>query len=320
MIDYHHAHLDDFKAIQKFIKDYWSHDHILSNDDEVFSHFFLSQKNLQFFIAKESDGDILGILGYITYTQFDTNLNSDIAWLSMWMSKPAQKEPVGIKLIQCLEESLDVDYVASIGVGDQVIPLYHRMGYDTGQMIHLMKPVKEKSNNRTSNFTITDAQDKSNEGTSKKYKSDAYIKEKYLRKKFYDYANFYIYEDNNHLATIVGRVLYDLNSKKNIFRIVDFAGDKKGISIFAKYASFDKFQQKIDFIDVLLSDDSFLEEDTFETCSSQNYLPLYFEPFISEYRKKNYCFKKLNNDITQDLLIITGDCDQERPNKRYNSF
>ena len=91
-------------------------------------------------------------------------------------------------------------------------------------------------------------------------------------------------------------------------------------SCFAKYASFDKFQQKIDFIDVLLSDDSFLEEDTFETCSSQNYLPLYFEPFISEYRKKNYCFKKLNNDITQDLLIITGDCDQERPNKRYNSF
>ena len=69
---------------------------------------------------------------------------------------------------------------------------------------------------------------------------------------------------------------------------------------------------------MLLSDVSFVEDGVFETCTSQNYLPLYFEPFISDYKNKNFCFKKLNKDNIQDLLIITGDCDQERPNKRVN--
>ena len=91
---------------------------------------------------------------------------------------------------------------------------------------------------------------------------------------------------------------------------------KKGISIFAKYVSFRKLPKKTDYIDVLLSETSFIEDNVFETSTIENYLPLYFEPFISDYRKKNFCFKKLNKDNTQDLLIITGDCDQDRPNKR----
>ena len=112
-------------------------------------------------------------------------------------------------------------------------------------------------------------------------------------------------------------MLCDPITQNNIFRIVDFSGDRKGISIFAKYASFIKSPKKIDYIDILLSETSFIEDGIFETCTSQNYLPLYFEPFISDYRKKNFCFKKLNKNASQDLLIITGDCDQERPNKRY---
>ena len=64
----------------------------------------------------------------------------------MWMSKTGLKEPVGIKLIQFLENSLKVDFVASLGVGHQVISLYERMGYSTGSMKHLMRPVSKNLN------------------------------------------------------------------------------------------------------------------------------------------------------------------------------
>ena len=319
MINYIHAKQIDFKQIQKFLKDYWSPDHILVNDDEVFNHFFVYKNQLQFFLAKDSRGSIVGILGYITNSQFDNNLNQDIAWLSMWMSKPSLKEPVGIKLIKFLEDSLDVNYVASIGVGHPVIPIYQRMGYDTGQMFHLMKSVSKKLDDISMNYLITDNPGKAEERTSYEYKSDLYIESKYLRSKFYNYSIFYIYKDNSYISSIIGRVLCDPDSRKNIFRIVDFAGDRKGISIFAKYASFSKLPETIDYIDVLLSEVYFVEDGVFETCTSQNYLPLYFEPFISDYKNKNFCFKKLNKDNIQDLLIITGDCDQERPNKRYNA-
>ena len=319
MINYIHAKQKDFKEIQKFLKDYWSPDHILVNDDEVFNHFFVYKDQLQFFLAKDSRGCIVGICGYITNSQFDSNLNQDVAWLSMWMSKPSLKEPVGIKLIKFLEDSLDVDYVASIGVGHQVIPIYQRMGYDTGQMFHLMKSVSKKLDDISMNYFITDNRDKANERTSYEYKSDLYIESKYLRSKFYNYSIFYIYKDNSYISSIIGRVLCDPNSKKNIFRIVDFSGDREGISIFAKYASFSKLPETIHYIDVLLSEVSFIEDGVFETCTSQNYVPLYFEPFISDYKIKNFCFKKLHKDNIHDLLIVTGDCDQERPNKRYNA-
>jgi len=182
-----------------------------------------------------------------------------------------------------------------------------------------MKSVSKKLDDISMNYLITDNPGKAEERTSYEYKSDLYIESKYLRSKFYNYSIFYIYKDNSYISSIIGRVLCDPDSRKNIFRIVDFAGDRKGISIFAKYASFSKLPETIDYIDVLLSEVYFVEDGVFETCTSQNYLPLYFEPFISDYKNKNFCFKKLNKDNIQDLLIITGDCDQERPNKRYNA-
>ena len=318
MINYSHAKYTDYKEIQNFINEYWASDHILGHDREVFDHFFINRNKLQFFLAKDSKGNIVGILGYITNSQFDQTIKQEIAWLSMWMAKIGLHEPVGIKLLKFLEDNLNVDFVASLGVGNQVIPLYQRMGYETGPISHLMKPVSKKLEDININYLITDNLDKAKERTSYEYKSDHYIEAKYLRSKFYNYSIFYIYKDNSYISSIIGRVLCDPDSKKNIFRIVDFAGDRKGISIFAKYASFARLPETIDYIDVLLSEVSFVEDGIFEACTSQNYLPLYFEPFISDYKEKNFCFKKLNKENTQNLLIITGDCDQERPNQRNN--
>jgi len=129
-----------------------------------------------------------------------------------------------------------------------------------------------------------------------------------------------VYENDFYIASIVGRILYDPTSRKSIFRVVDFAGDSKGLSVFAKNASSNIFFKNIDYIDILLSEILLIEDAVFETCSSQKYLPLYFEPFIGDYRKKNFCFKRFDESKDRNLLIVTGDCDQERPNKRDNTL
>jgi len=64
----------------------------------------------------------------------------------------------------------------------------------------------------------------------------------------------------------------------------------------------------------ILSDISEIEKGIFEICDNQNFLPLYFEPLINKYKVKNFCYKKLT-EVSYGLNIITGDCDQERPNK-----
>ena len=100
MINYSHAKYTDYKEIQNFIKEYWASDHILSHDREVFDHFFININKLQFFLAKDSKGNIVGILGYITNSQFDLTIKQEIAWLLMWMAKIGLHEPVGIKLLK----------------------------------------------------------------------------------------------------------------------------------------------------------------------------------------------------------------------------
>jgi len=316
MIDYSHAEYADYNEIQSFIKEYWASDHILSHDKEVFDHFFVNINKLQFFLAKDSKSNIVGILGYITNSQFDRSIKQEIAWLSMWMVKVGLREPVGIKLLKFLEDNLNVGFVASLGVGSLVIPLYQRLGYETGSMTHLMKSVIKKGQVIDSDYLITQDFHGENETVGIGEKSNLYLKQKYLISNFYDYSIFYVYENDFYIASIVGRILYDPTSKKSIFRIVDFAGDRKGLSIFAENISSSKFFKNIDYIDILLSEILLIEDEVFETCSSQKYLPLYFEPFISDYRKKNFCFKRFKQCKNQNLLIITGDCDQERPNKR----
>jgi len=69
------------------------------------------------------------------------------------------------------------------------------------------------------------------------------------------------------------------------------------------------------FIDILISDLEGLDIGIFSECDKDNYIPLYFEPLISKYMKKNFCYKNLSfRKDSGKPLIVTGDCDQEMPN------
>jgi len=316
MIKYLHADKNDYDGIRSFIRDHWSFDHILVHDNDVFDHFFLDGDIPQYFLAKDESKQIIAILGYITNRQFDGNLEYDVAWLSMWMSKKGLKEPVGILLLQFLEKNLKVDFVGSLGVADRVIPLYERMGYIVGKMQHLIKPVPLKQKNQTFTYSISRNLLNENELGSQIFKSELFLEKKYISSKFYAYDEFAINKNDQKITSIVGRTLYDTSLKRRIFRIVDFSGDINGVSIFADNISSELFTEKIDYVDILLSSGSCIREGVFDLACEDNYLPLYFEPLIIEYTKKNFCYKKINYSIDDNILIITGDCDQERPNYR----
>ena len=109
--------------------------------------------------------------------------------------------------------------------------------------------------------------------------------------------------------------MFNKESNISTFRIVDFSGDIEGISRFVENISNTHFSSKVHFIDILISDLEGLDTGIFTECDKDNYLPLYFEPLIREYKKKNFGYKKLS--LRKDSgkpLIITGDGDQERPN------
>tara|TARA_B100000315_G_C14534625_1_gene567845 strand:+ start:1197 stop:1574 length:378 start_codon:yes stop_codon:yes gene_type:complete len=108
--------------------------------------------------------------------------------------------------------------------------------------------------------------------------------------------------------------IFKIVSTQTIFKIIDFSGDIKGISQFVYEARAGKVILDSDFIDIILTDLNDIGTlNGFSKCDKNDFLPLYFEPLVSSYQMKNYCFKKINS-ISQDFNIVTGDCDQERPN------
>jgi hypothetical protein len=315
MIEYSHAQFSDYKHIQEFIKNNWDENHILAKNKSVFDHLFMSSSSdPQFFIARNDSTEILGILGYITDSQYDDKLNLNVAWLSMWMAKKSPEEPVGIKLIQYLEKNLNVDFVASLGVGEHVLGLYERMGYEVGQMHHIKKDISSGSTPQP-NFLITKGITKKINNSNTHNKSFEYMNNKYLNANFYDYELFTVSHKDEPITSIVGRILFDHFNQRAIFRIIDFYGNARGLSVFCNYANSNDFTRKVNYIDMLISDDKQIDYETFNKCTKLDYLPLFFEPLISDYKIKNFCFKKMTNNSMDQLLIVTGDCDQERPNQ-----
>ena len=308
MIKYYHASINDIDNIKIFIKENWSKKHILVHNKDVFNYYYCGLNSKpQFFLAKNSKNEIIATLGYITNKQFDKNINQNGAWLSMWRSIAGIG--TGIRLIQELENYLDIDFVASLGVGEDTFPIYKRMGYQTNKINHFKKNIITNSDFDKSNiqYGLSNFNVKNNQCG----KSIDYLKNKYSKPIFYKYYFFSVLDNDNIITAIVGRLIkYD---DKIIFRIVDFIGDIKGISIFADHNVSKLLNNEINYIDILCSDinDNIIFK-SFTLCSNKSFLPLYFEPIKRSYHQKNYIFKNLKKEKIS-LLIVTGDGDQERP-------
>ena len=103
-------------------------------------------------------------------------------------------------------------------------------------------------------------------------------------------------------------------NKEVIFRIIDYVGKKDGISVLPYYIK-KIIRSKLDHIDILLQstkkNDNFI--DGYFLCNKNKYIPLYFEPFIPDFSSKYFVFKSISKSIS-DIIIVTGDGDQDRPN------
>jgi len=282
-------------------------------DKKIFNFYFFNYNNkLQFFLAKDSNDQLLGILGYITNKQFDNKIQTNSAWLSIWCSKKNAVNGVGIMLLNKLEKSLKLDFVASLGVGNMVLPIYKRLGYKIGKMDHFIKELKTNKQKEINKNKVYSGIPEKKINFSPKIKNLNYLKKKYSNNKYYKYYFYTIKKNNKIITVLVGRII---SYKKNkIFRIIDLIGSLNGIEIFGKYNNL-YIDKKINFIDILCKN-PFMQKNIkgFFKSNNQRFLPIYFEPLIDKYSEKNLIFKRIKN-VKKDFLILTGDCDQERPNK-----
>ena len=82
----------NINSIMLFIKKYWKEhkDHILAKNLKIFKHIYYINKNLNFIIALDKKKNIIGIMGYILYSNFTKNKDQkkDIAWANLLYALP----------------------------------------------------------------------------------------------------------------------------------------------------------------------------------------------------------------------------------------
>ena len=214
-----------------------------------------------------------------------------------------------------MEANLESNFIASFGTGSKLLPMWERLGYQQGKATHFIKKINKfkYQSNILKKELIFDYILNNKLNNSPFGKSINYLKRKYQKNNFYDYKFFSIKQKTKLITVLVGRIIN--YKKKKIFRIVDFVGSLEGISIFAKNYDFNLIDKSIKFVDILSCSPYYkLKIKGFYKSNKKSFLPIYFEPLINRYTEKNFIFKKIKN-VNKNFLILTGDCDQERPNQ-----
>lgn len=323
----------DKKRIIDFIFNNWSKNHIFVKDNSFFEYEFEFKQVINFVIAENSQEDIMGILGFIQYSEYFTN--SDI-FTVMWMVSDKSKDlTLGLKLYYFLL-SLKPKSISSVGVNDKTLKFYDYLGFKTGKLkhyyylnnvlenYHISKINKiSKTLNENADLTrIKLIEFKGKNVFDKKYflhlinynnisKSINYLKKRYLRHPYYNYKFFHLIESNSVKAMMVAREQKYLNYK--VLRIIDYFGPSKALGYIRdefKKIMFINNYEYIDFYQFGLNEED-LQQAGFIENDFANIIPNYFEPYILENIEINYITNVKNGSI----YLFKGDGDQDRPNQ-----
>ena len=316
------ASIKDYKHIKTFIKKYWSINHILVKNKELFYYYYVRGKKINFLFLKNKK-KIVSILGYIIN-------KSNYVWLALWKSKPNEIFS-GVRLLKALEEKFSKK-VLVLGLSEYASKILKRLNYKILLMNHyyFINEKSEKFKLIKTPFPNKKCSIKKNQLffkevkkkelinfykilSSKKFQDFKDFKFKYIYNKYYNYKFYLLINKKQKLIIVIRTILVKKQSRK-VLRIIDAFGD---YNLFKYTYYFYKellSDPKIEYIDLL--NFGILPKIIFNSGMNiidyeKTIVPNYFEPFKRNNKKIYFAHQKKLKD---KFIIFKGDGDQERPN------
>ncbi len=335
---------NEIGKVRMFFGTEWDEKHVFSTSQKYVDWNFLSAKgdyNIIFAMDKEN-GDVLGILCFITNQHFDNNIkHSDkFVWITNWLVKKNCPNGLGIKLYMALLKIENTRNIGTVGNNELTTEMYKALRYKTGGLKQFFVVNKSVEQTIISNYTpkaFDTLEDDIfylaciNDLTEQKFlfsesfsdylesmypkKSIMYLNKKYFCNPFYDYF-LYTVKDSDFLhGILVFRVV--MHNNKKALRIVEYLGYPKWLSSIQN--SLQKLLREFDaeYLDfycagISESDEYQMLHSGFEINDYSNGLivPSYFEPFLNDTIKINYAYQTTKPDNT---FVFKGDCDRDNP-------
>ena len=319
--------LCDFSEVEDliaFIDSDWKKDHIFVRDRKLFDWQHKGKNNYNFVLAK-NDNDIVGVLGYIPLSQYsDSLIENNELWLAIWKVKDGVNKPgLGLMMLKFLNKTYNNPSICSLGLSQQVIPIYKAFKYKVGVLSHLAffnddvkcfkigSPVFNGNNVIKKNelrYRVSDEVNHVDESffNSHPKKNSEYLFNRYVNHPRYNYKFLLICRDDVLLSISVFREI-NIDGTK-ISRIVDGFGENITNPLFSYNISCFLKEYGYEYLD-LVSNITRMEGSGFVSSSDDVIIPNYFEPFEKRNIKTDYAYKS-----TDDFIIYRGDSDQDRPN------
>ena len=248
-------------------------------------------------------------------------------WLAIWNVRDDIHKPgLGLLMLNFLNKKFNNPTICSVGLSQQVIPLYKALKYDVGVLEHraffnqckrdfnpISPPKNFLFNIKKSNVQFDIQEDGTNLEKCKNLfnsspkKNPEYIIKRYIEHPNYEYKLLFFRSSDKVISILVYRIL--LIENLIIARIVDVIGSNILEERFNHpIAEFLK-QENISYIDIVSNLDC-SNNSGFIKNNDNFILPNYFEPL--EIRNIDIDFAYKSN--SGSLSIFKGDSDQDRPN------
>ena len=334
---------DDVPDLLRFLDEHWKRGHAFTRCRALldWQHRDAGGAAYSFVLARrESDSELMGILGFLPTCRFDPALAADnTLWLTTWkVREDAAEAGLGLRMLRFLTDAERHVAVGAITVNAGTQPIYKRLGYRVGELRHYVLPNPDVARfelaaidraalppavDGASNTLSAMPMDTENasewasrlhmdgDGPSCPRKTVTYFANRYLRHPIYRYAVHALLEGATPLAIVATRVA--AHGGRRALRIVDYAGPpdvlaRAGGAILrivgehdAEYA--DVYNAGID--PGIFASAGFLAIDP----DGPTIVPDHFEPF--ERSNVRLWFSLKGNTAP---VLFKGDADQDRPN------
>lgn len=327
------ADLNDIDKIMHFIDQHWKKDHILSKDRELFLYEYQDGKRINFVIAEDDVGKLIGLLGFIR-TSYEEE-KKDI-WAALWKVIDNDNPMLGVELLEYLRNSTDYNLLSSVGLNLKTLPIYSFLGIQTSflnQYILVNSSLPDykiltSTQKMTSDivthkdnceYTITELnQDQLSFDFEilQKYvpvKDETYFIKRYFNHPHYKYRVYGIYKREIQVSLMVTREVVANEGK--ILRIMDYCGDEEHLQKVKASIADLLHRECYEYIDFMCYgfDEGALTAAGFTKIDPESndlIAPNYFSPFVNENIKVYFYVD------TQDgshIRVCKADGDQDRP-------
>lgn len=341
MIEFSLAVIDDAEAVMGFIDRYWRKDHILATDRRLFLYDFQEGEALNFGLARDQRGQIVGIFGFMKYNSLPV---PDIAG-SFWKVLEQPDSPMlGLRLRKFVTRQVAHRFFAAPGAGLQTRPIYRAIGMHWHRMQHYyrLNPASGKSilacvpptvkskawsakiRSEASRFHLRRLVDPAElasfdfaaHSTIVPFKDAAYLRRRFFEHPVYRYDVFGLEAAGAGLLNLIvtRRVGH---AGASALRIVDFYGSADSMEVILHHLDAVMIEAGDEYVDFVCHGfpPELMTQAGFQCLDFQSdevVVPNYFEPF----EKKNvpvYCVSDPPGALT--FRQCRADGDQDRPNQ-----